>query len=330
VTVPSHVPAPTRVRARRRLGGSLEELAVDYDFRRPTTLSREHTRPLEVALETFSRQATTVLTSTLREICTVSMTSVAQQTHGEYVQTLSTQTYMTLLSISPVPGVAAFEMPITAAMLCVDHLLGGPGGTEQPERPLTEIEGALVHDLVARLLGELRYAFEAIVDWDPTITGLEYNPQFAQAASASEPMVVATFELKFGDIDSTATLCIPLAGFLPHLAAANSPDVMTDHDRQLQRRAADQMAQSFAAVPIDVSVRLRTTKVEPSALVDLAPGDVIRLHHPSAAPFDITAESVSSKEPLVFAHATAGTRGKRMACIVVSAAHQSSTSRELS
>jgi flagellar motor switch protein FliM len=303
-------------------------VAVDYDFRRPTTLSREHTRPLEVALDTFSRQATTVLTSTLREICTVSVGSVAQQTYGEYVATLPAQTYMSLLSIAPVPGVGAFEMPISAAMLCVDHLLGGPGSTEQPERPLTEIEGALVHDLVERLLGELRYAFEAIVDWEPTITGLEYNPQFAQAAAASEPMVVASFELRLGDIDSTATLCLPLAGILPHLAAANSPDVMTEHDRELQRRAASQMATSFADVPIDVSVRLRSTKVEPSALVDLSPGDVIRLQHPSAAPFDITAESVSSKDPLVFAHATAGTRGKRMACIVVSSAHQPSTPRE--
>ena len=301
----------------RRRGKS--SLPTPYDFRRPTKLSREHARTLQIAFETFGRQATTVMTSALRAVCQLNPVSIEQLTYNEYVELLNENarpvggrqlTYMTMFSLEPVQHTGVLEMPIAAVMTCVDHMLGGPGG-DQPERPLTEIESTVVGNLVERLLAELRYAFSALVQVEPLVLGVEYSPQLAQAASASDPMIVATFDLRQGDMDHVITLCLPFTDLLPYLNAAGNAAAVSEREKAAREEASVQLAAGFQEVPIDVAIRFRRTTADPAELADLAPGDVIRLQHPAEAPLDVTAADV------VFAHATAGSRGKRLACLVV-------------
>jgi flagellar motor switch protein FliM len=66
-------------------------------------------------------------------------------------------------------------------------------------------------------------------------------------------------------------------------------------------------------VPIEVAVRFRGTLADPLELSGLEVGDVVRLKHPAQAPLDVTAADV------VFAHATPGAQGTRLAALVVAA-----------
>jgi flagellar motor switch protein FliM len=287
-----------------------------YDFRRPMKLSREHLRTLQIAFETFGRQSTTVMTSALRAVCQVNLASVEQLTYNEYVELLSdparpTHTHMTLFSLEPVQHKAVLEMPITAAMACVDHMLGGPGGIDQPERPLSEIEATVFASLTERLLAEVRYAFSTLVPVEPVVLAVEYSPQLAQAAAASDPMIVATFDLHQGDVDHVVTVALPFTDLLPYLNASGAAGAVSERERAARQEASARLAQGFQEVPVDVSIRFRPTAANPTELADLAVGDVIRLQHPAEAPLDVTAADV------LFAHATPGNQGKRLACRVV-------------
>lgn len=301
-------PAPAS-RARRR--ASAEPLP--YDFRRPIQLSREHSRTLQLGLDGFARQATTVFTSALRTVCSVTLTSVDQRSYAEYVDSLGVSTYMTVFSADPMPGSGIFEMPVPAVMTCIDHMLGGHGGTAQPDRPLTEIEGAVTQRFVERLLGEMRYSLEGIVAIEPTVTGVEYSPQFAQTAGAADVMVVATFDLKVGESDHRMTFCLPFSGLLPHLVNASAPTPASDRERLQRAHAAALLKEQFHDVPVEVDVRFRSTRLAPNDISHLAVGDVVRLAHPAAAPLDVCVDDV------VFAHATAGVHGKRLAAQIVAA-----------
>jgi flagellar motor switch protein FliM len=283
-------------------------------------LSREHVRTLQLAFETFGRQATTVMTSALRTVCQVNLASVEQLTYNEYVETISTPgsselvrplTYMTLFSIEPIQHKAVLEMPIVAAMTCLDHMLGGPGGKHQPDRPLSEIEGAIVGNLVERLLAEIRYAFASLVVMDPGVLAVEYSPQLAQAAGASDPMIVATFDLHQAEEVHIITVALPFSGLLPHLNASGASGSVSEREVAARAEASALLAAGFQEVPVDVSIRFRPTTADPVELAGLAVGDVFRLQHPSESPLDVTADDV------VFAHATPGSHGKRLACLVV-------------
>jgi flagellar motor switch protein FliM len=284
---------------------------VPYDFRRPIQLSREHSRTLQMGLDAFARQATTVFTSSLRTVCSMSLVSIEQRSYSEYVQSLGSSTYMTLFSAEPISGSGIIELPIKATMECIDHMLGGPGGPSQPDRPLTEIESVVARGLVERLLREMRYCLEEIVSIEPVVTGVEYSPQFAQAAGGADIMVVATFDLRVDDSEHRLTFCLPFSGLHPHLVKASAPVPASDRERAQRALAAELLQEQFHDVPVEVRVVLRRTPMAPERIGRLAVGDVLRLSHPAAAPLDVTVDDE------VFAHAMPGAHGKRLAAQIV-------------
>jgi flagellar motor switch protein FliM len=308
----AHVtPAPStgngsRTRRRPRAGEP-----TPYDFRRPIQLSREHQRTLQLGFDGFARQATTVFTSSLRTVCSVVLVDIAQRTYAEYVDSLGASTYMTLFSADPIPGTGVLEIPLFATMSCLDHMLGGPGSDEQPDRPLTEIEDGVIRGLVERLLGEMRYSLEPIVALEPVVSGLEYSPQFAQVAGAADVMVVVTFELRIGERAHRLTVCLPFSGLVPHLTHASGDGAVSDREKAQRAQSARLLQEQFVQVPVEVSVRLRPIALAPSVITALQPGSVLRLTHPAAAPLEVGFAGHT------FAHATPGARGQRLAALIV-------------
>ncbi|KAB2808541.1 flagellar motor switch protein FliM [Pimelobacter simplex] len=288
-----------------------------YDFRRPIQLSREHQRTLQLGFDGFARQATTVFTSSLRTVCTVTLLGIEQRTYAEYVDSLGPSTYMTLFSADPMPGTGVLEIPLFATMSCLDHMLGGPGSDEQPDRPLTEIEDGVITGLVERLLGEMRYSLDGIVALEPTITGIEYSPQFAQVASAADVMVVVALELRIGERAHRVSICLPFTGLLPHLTNATGSGAVSDRERAQRAQSALLLQEQFQRVPVAVSVRFRPIALDPGTLSALEPGSVVRLTHPASAPLDVTVAGNT------FAHATPGTRGQRLAALIVTTPEES-------
>lgn len=295
---------------------------VPYDFRRPIQLSREHQRILHSAFDAFARQGTTLFTSALRTVCQVSVETIDQRTYAEYVDSLATTSYLTMFTTEPMPGRGLLDIPLVAVMSCVDHMLGGPGNDAQPIRPLTDIEGGIIRGLVDRLLREMRYSIEVIVPLDPQVTGVEYNPQFAQVAGAADVMVVIELELRIDERPHRMTVCLPFTGLHPHLTAAAAPAPVSNRERAQRAEAAQLLQRSFQDVPVDVAIRFRPSRLEHGVLAGLEVGDVLRLTHPAAAPLDVTLGEQ------VFAHATAGVQGPRLAALVVATTPHADTQQE--
>ena len=307
-SAPTSTSTPLGSRARRRARTSP---AVAYDFSRPIQLSREHSRILQLGFDGFAHQATTVFTSALRTVCQVQLLTIDQRSYAEYVDSLNAPTYLTKFTADPMPGHGVLEIPLPATMACIDHMLGGPGMDHQPVRPLTDIESGVIRGLIERLLREMRYSLATIVALEPTISGIEYSPQFAQVAGVADVMAVATFDVRINEQTHKATVCLPFNGLLPHLVSAAAPSPVSDRERAQRVHAADLLAEAFSDVPVDVSVRFRSTQLDPDALTNLAVGDVMRLTHPASAPLDVAVDDTS------FAHATAGATRNRLAALIV-------------
>ena len=84
--------------------------ATVYDFRRPTTLAREHSRVLELAFETFARQWGTQLTAKVRVLSQVECLSVQMQTYDEYAASLPATTAM----VGEIRLVRPFQTPCSS------------------------------------------------------------------------------------------------------------------------------------------------------------------------------------------------------------------------
>lgn len=281
---------------------------VAYDFRRPTKVSRDHVRSLQMAFETFARRLTTLLTSGLRQLCHVTPTDVRQQSYDDYIGGLESPTLIVPLGIVPLPGTGTVQFSLPIALAAIDHMLGGPGG-RQPTRTLTDIETSLLGGLLDQVIGVLKYALEPIVALQPTIGTVEYNPQFLQAAGASDAMIVGEFEMVIGQERSPLTISLPLASLLPRLNAQRPHDVPADAN--LRDAATKRVRERLGELPLDVSLRFDPVGLSPTRVLSLAVGDLVPLTHRVGAPLTVHAGGVR------YAHAVAGKSGNHLAALVV-------------
>jgi flagellar motor switch protein FliM len=299
----------------RRGGGP-----TPYDFRRPIKLSREHVRTLQIAFETYARGCGTLLTTRLRVVSSVTLASIEQLTYDEYVAGLANPTVIATVAIDPLPGAVLVEMASSAAMTAIDHMLGGPGGP-QPERPLTEVEMPLLRGLLERMLAELRYGFETLVDISPKLREIEYNAQFLRAHQPGDAVVIASFDMKIGTEECVASICLPFTTILPVLEKQETVE-LSAAERVVRDSAHRNLTAGLSAAPIEVAVRFQPIRMRTDDIVDLRPGDVVPLGHPTSLPLEVTVNET------VFAHAVPGNQGTRLACLVVPSPTEA-TSKEI-
>jgi flagellar motor switch protein FliM len=306
---PSAPLAPVR-RLNRPSSEDADAGVVAYDFRRPTKLSRDHVRALQMSYETYARRVTTLLTSGLRQVCQVSLVAIEHQSYEEYVATLPSTTILSVLEMGPLPGTALFEFSVPTALACVDYMLGGPGG-EQPTRQLTELETGLLRGLIDQMLSVLTYALEPTLGAKPALRAIEFNPQFVQAAGASDGVIVGSFQMKVGNQTCVSTLCIPFASILPRLTTGKEHRAKTTAERSAADRIAQQVRDALGGVPVEVALTFQSIKLTPEQIISLEPGDVISLKHRVTTPLAVESGGI------VFAHALAGRQGTRLAGLVV-------------
>jgi len=305
--VPSVIPTVvTPVQAGRSRRGEPRT----YDFRRPTKLSREHVRVLQIAQEAFARQATTILTTFLRAGARLELVGIEQFSYDDYVVTLPNPVFISTFSLEPMAGKGMLAYPLDIAMAIVDHMLGGSGRADQPSRPMTAMETTITNHLLDRLLDEFAASFATITEIQPALLGHEYNPQLAQAAAGSDTVMVASYTMSVGSREGEATLVLPFSSFAQALNNAASPQ-LSETALAKRKRAAEALTARLNLVPVDVSVRFAPLAVSSADLLSLAVGDVLLLRHPPDAPLEVTTNDVT------FAYAIASNHRRRLAANIV-------------
>src|SRR3954453_3347712 len=244
-----------------------------YDFRRPTKLSREHVRMLQIAYGTYARRLTTLLTSGLRQVCQVTLADISQQSYEEYVTGIENQTVMVPFTAAPLAGTGVLQFSLPVALAAVDYMLGGPGGEQLP-RTLTDIETTLVRGLLEQMASALRYSLEPIVPITPELGAIEYNPQFVQAAGATDAVIVAELDMTLGTESCRPTICLALAPPLP-LLVAQRPRISDANEAESHAATAQRVRERLGEVPLEVAVQFQALTVSPDRILSLRPGDVL-------------------------------------------------------
>lgn len=275
-----------------------------YDFRRPTTLAREHSRVLELAFDTFARQWGTQLTSRVRVKATVVSEQVIMQSYDEYSASLPSTTAMVLCRLGETDAKAVIQFPTSSGLAWVGRMLGGNGSLIAEERKFTQIEQSLIKKLMDDALEDLSYSMGAFLPSAASVDTIHYNSQFAQAAAPADLMIVAAFTITVGENIAEATLALPAESILAQLGSA--------HPAEKAFNTTELVLDQLGRVPVDVAIQLNPAAVKPGAILHLSVGDLLTLPHSKYQPLDLTVDGQR------LAQATAGTNGSRMAAIIVS------------
>jgi len=180
-----------------------------YDFRNPAFLTEVELRRLRILHEDFIRYLSARLSMFLRMECGLKMARLQTQAYAKFTESLPTPTHICLFKTDPLLGVGVLDINPRLALTLVDRLLGGRGHSIKAERYLTEIEIALLEDVIRIILEEWCAQWRDDQELHPQIIGHENNGRFLQTSPRDAVILALAIEVSFGDCSEQIQIGIP-------------------------------------------------------------------------------------------------------------------------
>jgi flagellar motor switch protein FliM len=259
---------------------------LPYNFRRPDRIPREQIRSLYLMHDLFALSLSSSLPIMMRAMSGVTLMSVEQQAYSEYLQGLSDPTALFTLSMHPLPGVAALELNPAIAFPVIDRLLGGSGEELAQPRAVTEIEQRILEGFVKVITDDLRTTWRPLAELDLQILGRETRPQMLQIVAPNEAVLTIVFQVQVAEARGQMTLCLPAITLEPVIQNLNQS--LYSRSREVPPEQTRALLDLLALVKFSVSAELRGTKALMDDLMNLSPGDVLRLDHRVDQPVEIS------------------------------------------
>ena len=250
---------------------------LPYNFRRPDRIPREQIRSLYLMHDLFAHSLSSSLPVLMRTMSAVTLISVEQQAYAEYLQGLTDPTALFTLSMSPLPGVAAIELSPSVAFPVIDRLLGGVGQDMEEPRAVTEIEQRILEGFLKVVTDDLRTTWKPLAELDLQVLGRETRPQMLQIVAPNEAVLTVVFQVQIAEARGTMSLCLPAITLEPVIQNLNQS--VYSRSREVPPEQTRALLDIVANVRFPVAAELRGTKAAMDDLMNLSPGDVLRLDH---------------------------------------------------
>jgi flagellar motor switch protein FliM len=259
-----------------------------YDFRRPNKLSKDQIRTLVMLHENLARLLTTSLSTYLRSMVRGQVVSIDQLTYEEFTKSLHNPTVMNIISVKPLEGNMLIEISPQLAFAIVDRLLGGYGYSLEKIRELTDIEQTVIKRVMAKILPNVKEAWQVVAELNPSFESIELNPLFTQIIPPTDMIVLVTLEVRIAEAFGLMNVCIPLAVLEPILDRLNAQVWFTrSSNKTSNNQSLSAIQQRLAQAAIQVSAELGRATISVGELLTLAVGDVIQLDQSVKALLDI-------------------------------------------
>lgn len=221
-----------------------------YDFRNPAFLSEAELRRLRLLHEDFIRYLSARLSLYLRMEFGLKMAKLTTVTYAKFTDSLPNPTHISLFKVEPLVGVGILDINPRLALTIADRLLGGRGHSVKAERYLTEIEVALIEDVILILLEEWCGQWKAEQELRPSIIGHENNGRFLQTSPKDAIMLAMALECNFGDCSEQIQIGVPYYTIEPVVKKMQARRQKDTAVTQVVKRAEWQQAYDRITVPV--------------------------------------------------------------------------------
>lgn len=256
-------------------GAAAERRVQPYDFRNPAFLCEKELRRLRLLHDDYIRYLSARLSLYLRTEFGLKMSQFTTMTYAKFTDTLPNPTHLSLFKVEPLVGVGIIDFNPRLALTIADRLLGGKGHSVKADRHLTEIEIALVEDVVMILLEEWCAQWKGEQELRPQIIGHEYSGQFLQTSARDAVILTMTMECTFGDCTEQIQLGVPYFSIEPLVKKMQARQQRDSAVVQRAKRAEWQA--SYDRITVPVRAEWDAFEVTLREVTQLRVGDVIEV-----------------------------------------------------
>lgn len=246
-----------------------------YDFRNPVFLTEIELRQVRIRHEQFIHYLAARLSMFLRMDFGLKMSQLYTTPYGKFTDAIPNPTYIALFRVEQLNGVGVIDLSPRLAMTMVDRLLGGKGHSVRGERYLTEIEIALVEDVLYIILEEWCRQWEDTRELNATLIGRENNGRFLQTSPHDAIVLVLTMEATLGDCSEPMQIGIPYYTIEPVIRK------MQENAKRFNRLRVDrkdaQWMSAYDNIVVPIWAEWEAFEAPLQDVLSLRPGDVVEL-----------------------------------------------------
>lgn len=266
---------------------------VNYDLTSQDRIIRGRLPQLEVIYEKFMRAFRVSLSSALRKIASITLTSTEFLKFGEFINTLPMPTCMSVLRFGNLRGSALFVIESKLAYALVDSFFGGA------DRPYTKIDGkdftpielSIVQKVVGLGINDLEAAWASIEKIGCSFVRTEVNPQFVGIVPPTDVVIASTFDVELENAAGTISIVIPYATIEP-IKQKLSTGFQVESDQTDKKLWTSIIQEQLLETDLEIKVALGETEIKLKDMMNLKVGDVIPLDQDASGEFDINIEGV--------------------------------------
>jgi flagellar motor switch protein FliM len=185
------------------------EEILAYDFRQPAFLTGSELRRIRIRHEEFVRSLAAHLSIYLRLEVAVQMSKLQTLSYQKYIEAVPSPTHLTLFKVEPLRGVCLLDMAPRLGLTVVDRLLGGPAHSATASGDLSEIETALLDQVVLIILNQWCQLWQKTETTRPVLLGHENSSRFLNTSAHDTLMLILSMEVKLGDCAEQMQLAFP-------------------------------------------------------------------------------------------------------------------------
>ena len=264
----------------------------DFSFRSPGLMASDQMRDINDLHEDFANSFQSQLAISFRKNVEVSCVSVEHHSYDEFILSLSSISYLTMLSAKPMAGKIVSEINLSLLFGLVDLFLGGEGDAETSVRTPTELEISIFEPVMAIFYKSLSEALALVAPVEIVEENVQTDPPELKAAPGVAPVTVFAFDVKIGLAGGIINICYPLPMVQHMLAELKEGEGRMDnyYGKTAPSDYSHQILASLMKVPMNSSVDLGDAWLKARDWINLKVGDVILLNQVIGSPVTLQVE----------------------------------------
>lgn len=246
-----------------------------YNFRSSSLGSPRELRQLRVEHETFVQALAARLSIYLRLELGLEIAQLQTVTYRDFVAALASPCHLALFKVEPLRGICVLDINPRLGLAMIDRLMGGSGQPAAVNRDLSEIEVALLDQVVQLIVGEWCHHWARIQELRPLLLGHESNARFLHTSPADAVMLVLSLQARLGECVERIQIGLPYSALEPLILGLKQKLETTQESAA--KPEPPKWKRDFDDVRIPVVARGPGITVTARQLAQLKVGDVLPL-----------------------------------------------------
>ncbi len=256
----------------------------EYDFKSPKKFTKEQLKAMDGLYETFSRMLASFFSGLLRTVCEITVVQIEEQRYYEYNNALPDTALVGLVEMRPENkryegSTFILDMSTSVGFYLVDRVLGGPGSGFNLSRDYTDIEIAILTNIIDKITQRLQETWQNNLPISANLAEIQTNARLLQVFAPEDVVLIVILNVKLGQVEGNLNICMP-AEFLESVMHTFSlryarPAKHQDRDKEEQKESI--ILENVCESDMEIRVIFDQFQLELQEIMQLQPDDVIPL-----------------------------------------------------